>query len=199
MRTMSQAVLPPVFLVALVAPSLRAQDAADDAGAARVIVRFRADSSLARSNGLSPQGAVAARAEALGARLGLALRAGAAVSGLAQVVFASGVTSAELAERLALESDVEYAVPDERRRIVGAPNDPLYAAGVGGSGPRRASGTCARPRGRSPSSLERRGGLGGHDRESRTSSSRPSTRACATSTRTCSRSAPAATCCPGTT
>ena len=30
MRTMSQAVLPPVFLVALVAPSLRAQDADDD-------------------------------------------------------------------------------------------------------------------------------------------------------------------------
>ena len=135
MLTMSQAVLPPVFLVALVAPSLRAQDAADDGGAARVIVRFRADSSLARSNGLSPQGAVAARAEALGARLGLALSAGAAVSGLAQVVFASGVTSAELAERLALESDVAYAVPDERRRIVGAPNDPLYAAGVTGSSP----------------------------------------------------------------
>jgi len=63
MRTMSQAVLPLVFLVALVAPSLRAQDGAADGGAARVIVRFRADSSLARSKGLSPQGA--ARAEAL--------------------------------------------------------------------------------------------------------------------------------------
>jgi hypothetical protein len=101
MRTMSQAVLP------LVPPSLRAQDGADDGGAARVIVRFRAGSSLARSKGLSPQGA--ARAEALGERLGVALRAGAAVSGLAQVVFASGLTSAELAERLALASDMAGA------------------------------------------------------------------------------------------
>ena len=27
-----------------------------------------------------------------------------------------------------LDSDVEYAVPDRRKRIVAAPNDPLYAA-----------------------------------------------------------------------
>jgi serine protease len=97
-----------------------------------------------------------ARAEALGARLGLALRAGAAVSGRAQVVFASGVTSAELAERLALESDVAYAVPDERRRIVGAPNDPLYAAGVGGSGPEAGQWYLRAPSGEvaSPSNVE---------------------------------------------
>jgi serine protease len=157
MRTMSQAALTPAFLVALVAPSLRAQDAADDAGAARVIVRFRADSSLARSEGLSPQGAVAARAEALGERLGLALWAGAVVSGLAQVVFASGFTSAELAGRLALESDVAYAVPDERRRIVGGPNDPLYAAGVGGSGPEAGQWYLRAPSGEvaSSSNIER--------------------------------------------
>ena len=57
------------------------------------------------------------------------------MSNRSQVVFAAGVTSAELAERLAKESDVEYAVPDERRRIVSAPGDPLYAAGVSGNGP----------------------------------------------------------------
>ena len=38
-------------------------------------------------------------------------------------------------ELLANESDVEYAVPDERRRIVTVPGDPLYAAGVSGNGP----------------------------------------------------------------
>ena len=46
-----------------------------------------------------------------------------------------GLTSAELAQRLAQEGDVEYAVPDERRHIVAAPNDPLYADGVPGNGP----------------------------------------------------------------
>ena len=154
MRTMSQAVLSLVFLVALVAPSLRAQDAADDGGAARVIVRFRTDSSLVRTKGLSPQGAVVARTGALGARLGLPLRAGAVVSELAQVVLATGVTSAELAERLAQDADVEYAVPDERRRIVGAPNDPLYAAGVGGRGPESGQWYLRAPSGDVQSSLD---------------------------------------------
>jgi serine protease len=106
-----------------------------DSGTARVIVRFKAGSPLASARALSPAGATAARAGALGARLGLPISAGATVSDLTQVVFAEGVTSAELAERLVQESDVEYAVPDERRRIVGAPNDPLYAAGVPGNGP----------------------------------------------------------------
>jgi serine protease len=63
------------------------------------------------------------------------MSAGSMVSDRSQVVFASGITSAELAQRLALESDVEYAVPDQRRRHFVAPNDPLYADGVGGNGP----------------------------------------------------------------
>jgi serine protease len=102
---------------------------------ARVIVKLKADSSLATAHAASPTAATAVRAGALGARLGLPMSAGATVSHLAQVVFASGVTSAELAQLLARQSDVEYAVPDERRRIVAAPNDPLYAAGVPGNGP----------------------------------------------------------------
>ena len=132
-----------------------------------MIVRFRADSSLVKSNALSPQGAVAARAGALGTRLGLPLSAGAAVSDLAQVVFASGVTSAELAERLAQESDVEYAVPDERRRIVGAPNDPLYAAGVSRQRPGGGPVVPARALGRGPVVAGHRGSLGGRDRQPR--------------------------------
>ena len=66
-----------------------------------------------------------------------ALRAGAEVAERTHVVFASGMTSRELASRLAAESDIEYAVPDQRRRRLAAPNDPLYLAGpaiVGGSG-----------------------------------------------------------------
>ncbi len=104
---------------------------AADVDAARVIVKFRAGSALAsaRSQALSTG------VQALGARLGLPMSSGAAVSDRIQVVFASGVTSAELARRLAQQSDVEYAVPDERRWIVRGPNDPLYAEGVPGSGP----------------------------------------------------------------
>ena len=153
MRTMPQAVLPPVFLVALVAPSLRAQDAADDGGAARVIVRFRGDSSLLKARALSPQGAAAARAGMLGARLALSLSAGPIVSDRAQVVLATGLASAELAGLLAQEGDVEYAVPDERRRIVGAPNDPLYAAGVAGNGPASGQWYLRAPSGEVESSL----------------------------------------------
>jgi serine protease len=61
--------------------------------------------------------------------------AGPAVSEHAQVVLASGIESADLAARLARERDVEYAVPDERRRRLVAPNDPLYLAGPDTRGP----------------------------------------------------------------
>ena len=102
---------------------------------ARVIVKLKADSSLLREQVLSASAYEIGRAHALGQRLGLAMSAGSMVSDRTQVVFASGITSAELAQRLALESDVEYAVPDQRRHHFVAPNDPLYADGVGGNGP----------------------------------------------------------------
>ena len=102
---------------------------------ARVIVKLKADSSLLREQVLSATAHEIGRAQALGQRLGLAMSAGSMVSDRTQVVFASGITSAELAQRLALESDVEYAVPDQRRHHFVAPNDPLYADGVGGNGP----------------------------------------------------------------
>ena len=116
---------------------LHAQDDSEAAGGdtARVIVKFADGAPLVRSNLGSGMAAAAARARSLGARLGLELRAGATVSSLAQVVSAAGLTSAELAERLGRQVGVAYAVPDERRWIVGAPNDPLYAAGVPGNGP----------------------------------------------------------------
>jgi serine protease len=104
-------------------------------GTARVIVKLRADSPLLPKAAISGAAQRPRHAKALGQRLGLALNDGAPVSGRAQVIFASGVTSAELAQRLAHEADVEYAVPDERRQLLTAPNDPLYADGVPGTGP----------------------------------------------------------------
>jgi len=103
-------------------------------GAARVIVKLRADSPLL-PKALSGTAQKPSHAKALGGRLGMAMDDGAAVSERAQVIFASGITSVELAQRLAREPDVEYAVPDERRRLLTAPNDPLYADGVSGTGP----------------------------------------------------------------
>jgi serine protease len=100
---------------------------------ARVIVKFKADSSAMRAlsvaGGSSAQ-AAPQQAQALSGRLGLVLSDGHAVAARSQVVKASGLSSAELAARLSALSDVEYAVPDERRRAFAAPNDPLYAGGA---------------------------------------------------------------------
>jgi serine protease len=129
---------PSPFLAALAAAALLALVPAAgqaQAGAARVIVKLKADSPLLGRAALAVGEPTADRAEALGRRTGLALTAGSAVSDRAQVVFAPGLTSAELAQRLAREADVEYAVPDQRRRRAMAPNDPLYANGIGGTGP----------------------------------------------------------------
>jgi serine protease len=104
---------------------------------ARVIVKLRADSPLLRAQALSASAPRAGRAEAMGRRVGLALRAGIDVDERSQVMLADGIDSAQLAQRLAAEADVEYAVPDRRRHRMAAPNDPLYLAGppvVGTSG-----------------------------------------------------------------
>jgi len=104
------------------------QTASTDASA-RVIVKYKADSPLLRKEALSAATQHALRAQALGARVGLTLSTGEGVAERAQVVFASGMTSEQLAQRLAAESDIEYAVPDQRRRRTSVPNDPLYLAG----------------------------------------------------------------------
>jgi serine protease len=95
-------------------------------GNARVIVKYKADSALGRMQALSATGQRTDRVQALGARTGLAMRAGAEVAERTQVLFASGMTSEQLAQRLAAETDVEYAVPDQRRQRFVAPNDPFY-------------------------------------------------------------------------
>lgn len=93
---------------------------------ARVIVKYKEGSELLRKQAQSADQLPALRAQALGQRTGLALRSGLAVSERAQVVFASGLSSEALAARLAQSGDVEYAVPDRRKRAAAVPNDPLY-------------------------------------------------------------------------
>lgn len=117
----------------------------ESAATARVIVKLRHDSTLVRSHALSASAgasetrtAVTARANSLGVRLGINLGAGRAISQHAQVVTATGMSSAALAQRLAAQNDVEYAVVDHRRMRNLVPDDPLYlqgpplSAGAGG-------------------------------------------------------------------
>lgn len=106
-----------------------------DTSTARVIVKYKLDSPLVRAQELSATVQRVSRAQALSQRLGMAISAGAAISERSEVVYAGGISSAQLAQRLAAESDIEYAVPDGRKHIVTAPNDPLYASGVAGNGP----------------------------------------------------------------
>ena len=107
---------------------------------ARVIVKFRADSSLMRAlaartaaTGVAGDTDGPQHAQALSVRLGLALRDGRVMGPRAQLVHAAGMRSQDLAARLAAQADVEYAVVDERMRVRAAPNDPLYAAGQPGT------------------------------------------------------------------
>lgn len=98
---------------------------------ARVIVKFKASSTLSKqSSPLAPS-----RANVLSKRLGVAMTDGPALADDTQVVTTRGMSSTELAQRLARDPDVEYAVPDQRRKRLAAPNDPLYGDGVPGNGP----------------------------------------------------------------
>jgi serine protease len=128
-------------IASLLAASLAPASAAEPAPAvhkipaemqARVIVKFKADSSAMRALSVASSAQAAPQqAQALSQRVGLALSDGQALSARSQLVKASGLSSADLAARLSALSDVEYAVPDGRRRAFAAPNDPLYAGGPG--------------------------------------------------------------------
>ena len=134
-------------LATLLAPPLRAQstDATLPAATARVIVKFKSDSSLMGAQTLSPNARAASRAQVLGQRLGLAMGAGTPVTERSQVVVADGITSDELAQRLAQQSDVEYAIPDRRKHRLAATNDPLYGDVLSGNGPAVGQGYLRAP------------------------------------------------------
>lgn len=113
------------------------------AHAGRVIVQFKPGAEAvqrAAVTGGAPTAADAARvtsarAATLSTRTGLALRAGSPVGTRTQVVTSEELDSEALAARLAVDGDVEFAVPDRRVRLNAAPNDPLYGPGLGGNGP----------------------------------------------------------------
>jgi serine protease len=124
------ALLAPMTLHAPHAEAAKRYDDAssDGRGMARVIVKYKGSGSLMRAQSAStarkPQ-----HAAALSQRLGLSLTDGQAIGDGAQVVFASGISSAALAARLAADSEVEFADPDRRRFARAVPNDPLYPGG----------------------------------------------------------------------
>jgi len=100
-----------------------------------VIVAFKVDAGTLRKHALSARAAAGAvsttladRASSLGARVGRTLQAGAAVGERVQVMRAAGVDATTLARQLSADPEVAYAVPNGRKRIVTAPNDPLYPA-----------------------------------------------------------------------
>ena len=125
-----------VLSAALLAPTALTSLAQTQSGqTARVIVKYKADAGLIRKTTLVAHEQHALQAKTLGGRLGLALIAGAAVHERAHVVFANGMSSEQLAATLAQDSEVEYAVVDQRKRLVAAPNDSLYTTVPGSNGP----------------------------------------------------------------
>ena len=107
---------------------------------ARVVVKFRADAPTLRAQALSTNDregtarVLGARAQTLAVRAGVALASGHAVGERIQVVTASGIGSAALAARLAMDPEVEYAEPVQRARALAVPNEWFYNSG-GASGP----------------------------------------------------------------
>ena len=101
---------------------------------ARVIVALKADAApvatdrrpLAADDPARQAQRLQARADALARGAGLALRSGRALGERQQVLRAEGLSSEALAAKLAALPEVEWAVPDRRRRALFVPNDPLY-------------------------------------------------------------------------
>lgn len=125
------------------APAARGGSASLSPVDGEVIVRFKADATTPRVHALSARDgdgavrtALSNRATALGARVGRALQAGSAVGERTQVMRASGMSAQALAALLSKDSEIEFAEPNGRQRIVTAPNDPLYAAAAAGARPR---------------------------------------------------------------
>jgi serine protease len=140
------------LIVALALPVAAQRTAQPEVFNDEVIVRFKAgadttravalSSNLREGNALALAAAVRAqlqrRADALGARRGMALAAGIAIDERTQVMRAGGVSAQALVARLRADAEVESVEPNWRVRRMTPPNDPLYPAtapGVRPSGP----------------------------------------------------------------
>jgi serine protease len=102
------------------------QAAVEDPDNARVIVKYRGGSPLAVAAAGRPQ-----HAARLGRQLTLAMQDGHVLGQRTQSLRASGLSSGQLAARLAALPDVEWAVPARRKTIsaVLPPNDPYFGDG----------------------------------------------------------------------
>ncbi|MFN0185620.1 MAG: S8 family serine peptidase [Aquabacterium sp.] len=120
-------------------PSAQGQAQAPASAKARVIVRYKDTSELMRAQRASAEGRAQASAQGprqaalLARRTGLAITDGFGLGPRTQVLFARGIGSAELAQRLRADPDIEHAEVDQRMRIAAAPNDPLYRDGQTGT------------------------------------------------------------------
>ena len=109
----------------------------EDPTGARVIVRFKSTSSTMQARKASAAFDHPKLASLIGKRTGYTLRDGRALDGRTQVVRGDkSISSADLAKRIAADPDVEFAVPDLRRKRLSAtsPNDPLYPSNVNATG-----------------------------------------------------------------
>ena len=118
-----------LLLAALAAGVAVPAAAADVPPRARVIVKFNPEPG-APTAGDARSGE---RVGILAARSGLALTAQRALGRRVRLVTAQGISSRELARRLAADPDVAYAVPDRRMHPLFAPNDPLFEENQGTS------------------------------------------------------------------
>ena len=106
---------------------------AESTSEARVIVKFKERASILSVSGAAAGAVVTGpqKARVLGGRLGLSLTDGRVLGARTQVVKASGMSSAALAQALGADTDVEWAEVDQRRYVQAAPvNDPLYPDGL---------------------------------------------------------------------
>ena len=107
-------------LMALFAPALAQQPVSSNTPVARVIVKFKDDgNSLRRAASLD-------RTKSLSTRLGFQILQGHEIATGHQVVTAKGMTSEQLAAHISKLSEVEFAEPDERRKINAITNDPIF-------------------------------------------------------------------------
>lgn len=101
--------------------------ASEDPSAARVIVKYRSGGLLSRAAGATATAGAASPQQAalLSRRLSLPLVDGPGLGPRMQALRGAGLSSSQLAARLAAMPEVEWAVPDQRRRAAAAlPNDP---------------------------------------------------------------------------
>ncbi|KQW45793.1 MULTISPECIES: S8 family serine peptidase [unclassified Roseateles] len=122
------------LLIATLAALLPVAAAAQTADAeARVIVRFKPQADSVRAKALALRATKAearqvaqTRATGLGLRTGQRLAAGISLDERTHVIVAQGMTGAQLAKRLAADSEVELVAVDQRRKHMRLPNDPLF-------------------------------------------------------------------------